>query len=109
MRIYIAAPFSTGDVTTNIRNAILAGDKLLEMGHIPYIPHLSHFWHYISPKPWDVWLEIDKNWLDICDAVLRLPGESKGADMEVELAKKLCLFIYYSLGEVPYVYSLLDT
>ncbi len=101
MRIYIAAPDSKGDTVINVRNAILAGDKLLEMGHIPFIPHLTHFWHYISPKPWEVWLKIDQDWLVVCDALLRLPGESKGADLEVEMAKKLCLFIYYSVDEIP--------
>lgn len=101
MRIYVAAPYTWGDTALNVRKAIAAGDRLLEMGHIPFIPHLSHFWHCISPKTEDVWLKIDQDWLTICDALLRLPGESKGADLEVELAKKLCLFVYYSLEDIP--------
>jgi len=100
MRIYVAGPYSKGETAINVRNAILAGDKLLEMGHTPFIPHLTHFWHYISPKPWDVWLKIDQDWLEVCDAVLRLDGESKGADLEVELAKKLGKPVYYSLEEL---------
>lgn len=36
-----------------------------------------------------------------CDAILRVEGESKGADQDVELAKKLGLKIYYSLNEIP--------
>ncbi len=100
MRIYIAAPYSKGDTALNIRNVILAADKLLELGHIPFVPHLTHFWHYISPKSWDVWLKIDRDWLDVCDAVLRLPGESKGADMEVAEAKRLCMLIYYDIDDL---------
>ena len=36
-----------------------------------------------------------------CDAVLRIEGASKGADQDVEIAKKLGLDIYYSLDEIP--------
>ena len=36
-----------------------------------------------------------------CDAVLRIEGASKGADQDVEVAKKLGLKIYYSLSEIP--------
>ena len=39
--------------------------------------------------------------LSRCDAVLRLPGNSKGADEDVRHAKALGLPIYYQLGEVP--------
>lgn len=35
-----------------------------------------------------------------CDAVLRLPGESKGADEDVRIAKERGLKVYYSLEEV---------
>ena len=36
-----------------------------------------------------------------CDAVLRLPGKSKGADEDVRLARERNLPVYFSLGEVP--------
>jgi len=36
-----------------------------------------------------------------CDAVLRIKGESKGADQDVEIAKELGLKIYFDLEEVP--------
>ncbi|WP_233888280.1 DUF4406 domain-containing protein [Paraburkholderia flagellata] len=38
-----------------------------------------------------------------CDAVLRIPGESKGADGDVELAHKLGLPVYYGLDDLPEV------
>ena len=100
MRIYIASPYSKGDRLLNIRRAIEAGDKLFEMGHLPYIPHLLPFWHYVSPKPENTWMEMGRQWLECCDAVLRLDGESKGADLEVEYAKKLGKKVYYSLHQV---------
>ncbi len=36
-----------------------------------------------------------------CDAVLRIEGDSKGADQDVELAKELGLTVYYSLKDIP--------
>ena len=101
MIIYVSAPYSKGDVCENVRRACLAGDELLKKGHTPFIPHLNHLWHLISPKPYEEWLRIDLALLSMCDALLRLPGESKGADIEVAEAKKLCMFIYYSTEEVP--------
>jgi hypothetical protein len=38
-------------------------------------------------------------WLAKCDCLLRLPGESKGADNEVFWAKKLGMPVYYSIQE----------
>ncbi len=101
MIIYVSAPYSLGDVSENIRRACFAGDAILAKGHTPLVPHLSHLWHLISPKSHEEWLAIDLNLLSMCDALLRLPGESKGADMEVAEAKRLCMVIYYRLGDIP--------
>jgi hypothetical protein len=39
--------------------------------------------------------------LEHCDAVLRLPGESTGADQDVAIATERGLPVYYTLEEVP--------
>jgi hypothetical protein len=39
--------------------------------------------------------------LQLCDAVLRLEGASKGADNDVKLAQERGIPVYYSLSEVP--------
>ena len=101
MIIYVSAPYSLGDVSVNIRRACLAGDELLRKGHYPLIPHLTHLWHLISPKAYNEWLAIDLVLLTMCDAILRLPGESRGADLEIEEAERLCMIIYYSLEHIP--------
>ena len=95
--IYLSAPYTKGDVAINVYRVIKCADKLLDMGYIPFIPHLTHFWHIVSPKSWDTWLEIDKAMIPRCDAVLRLDGDSLGADVEVELAKELSIPVFYSL------------
>jgi hypothetical protein len=98
--IYISAPYTIGDVAQNVRRAIDAADILLARGYIPFVPHLTHFWHFISPKSHRKWIEIDKVILERCDAVLRLDGESVGADEEVAHAEKLGKPIYWSIDEL---------
>jgi len=98
--IYIAAPYSQGDPIINIRNAVMAADKLLELGYLPFIPHLTGFWHLLSPKPYKTWMAIDREMLRRCDAVLRLDGLSPGADKEVVFAEELGLNVYYSIEEL---------
>ncbi len=36
-----------------------------------------------------------------CDAVLRIEGDSKGADQDVKIARELGLKVYYDLTEIP--------
>lgn len=102
MRVYIASPYTKGDIAINVHNAIIAADKVLEKGHLPLIPHLTHFWHIVSPKEYGFWLEYDANFIkDWADAVLRLPGESHGADAEVSFAEQLCKPVYYHIEDLP--------
>lgn len=100
MRIYIAGPYTQGDVAQNVKTAISEGDYLARFGHVVFIPHLTHFWHMVHAHEYEFWMNQDLAWLEVCDAVLRLPGESQGADREVEAAKAAGKPIYYSVFEV---------
>src|SRR5262245_6389643 len=101
MRVYVAGLYSRGDVLANVHAAIDAGTALLAMGHAPLVPHLSHFWNERAPHPERVWLGLDLAWLEVADAVLRLPGESDGADLECAHAELLEIPVYRSLDAVP--------
>ena len=89
MRVYIAGPITKGNQMDNIRAAIDAADEVLRAGHAPYCPHLTFFWHMIYPHQFEAWMALDKEWLGQCAAVIRLPGESEGADREVAWARDL--------------------
>jgi hypothetical protein len=39
--------------------------------------------------------------LERCDAVLRISGESKGADLDVECARRLGLQVFSDLADIP--------
>ena len=94
MRVYIAGPYTKGDVVVNVRNAVLAADRIFDAGHLPYVPHLTHLWHTVSPHPWEDWMRLDMGWLPACDALVRMPGESTGADLEVEQARNLGIPVF---------------
>ena len=97
MRVYVAGPYTLGDVATNVANAIEAGNGLLNAGHTPFIPHLTHFWHLLYPHLYGEWLAYDSVWLMACDALIRLPGDSRGSDAEVQLAQQLSIPVFYSM------------
>jgi len=99
-RVYIAGPYSKGDVVLNVRAAILAAEKLAGAGCVPFTPHLTHFWHLLCPHPVEFWYEQDLEWLRQCDCLLRLPGESAGADNEVLRAEELGLPVYWSIEQI---------
>jgi len=99
-KVYIAGPYTHGDVMLNIKCAVEIGNKLFEYGFIPFIPHLTGFWHLIFPHPYEKWMMYDEEWLKSCDALLRIDGESAGADKEVRLAEELNIPVFYDTAEL---------
>lgn len=65
---------------TNEELMIEAANSLADAGFAPFVPHMTHFWHMIFPRPYEFWLDLDNQFLPVCDALLRLPGDSSGAD-----------------------------
>lgn len=102
--VYIASPYTKGDVAVNVRDSILAAEELRRFGFLPHCPLFSHFWHFLSPHPYKYWIEMDMEWLEVCDCLLRLPGESEGADAEVERMDALGKPVFYSLDELLLYY-----
>lgn len=105
IRVYVAGPYTRGDVAVNVREAIKAGTALLAMGYTPFIPHLTHFWHLVDPHPYETWLAVDLEWLRVCDCVLRLPGESSGADKECAEAERLDLPVFADIAALVRHYA----
>jgi len=99
MRVYIAGPISLGDRVANIRQAILAADRALRAGHTPFIPHLDFLWELVVESPYETRMSYDHEWIKVCDALIRLPGESKGADREVVWARELGIPVYFGIDE----------
>lgn len=99
-KVYIASPYTLGDVAVNVRRQMECADSLIDLGFVPFVPLYTHFQHMYSPKNWDVWLEQDLEWVKVCDILLRLDGESTGADIEVKTAKEAGIPVVYSVTEL---------
>ncbi len=103
--VYIAGPIRKGDLGDNIANAFEAFYALKNAGYSPICPHLSCFldtprnvrtslfydgtgkaFATVPGVTFDEWMEIDLSIVAKCDAVLRLDGESEGADRECDFA-----------------------
>lgn len=97
--VYIASPYTKGDVAVNVRTSIDAADEIASWGFAPFCPLLTHFWHMVHPHPVDFWYAQDLKWLERCDALVRLPGESSGADAEVKRAIELGLPVFHGLQD----------
>lgn len=105
IRVYIACPYSLGDTAMNVKNAMDAFEELLDLGFTPFNPLLSHFQHMLHPRPYKDWLEYDLQWLPVCHCVLRLPGESKGAEIEERKAKEYGIMVFHSIESLRKFYE----
>jgi hypothetical protein len=99
-KIYIAGPYTKGDVAINVRTAFEVANKLADLDYAPYVPHSTHFWHMLFPRPYEYWLKLDNEFLPCCDALLRIPGESSGADKEVLLAISKNIPVFHNIDEL---------
>lgn len=82
--MYVAGPISVGDREENVRRACELGRELIDLGFAPLIPHLDYYLPRREDVSWETWLEVDLPWVDVADAIIRVPGESRGADVETK-------------------------
>lgn len=89
--VYVAGPYTNPDPVVNTRKAIEVAEALMVMsddGVTAFVPHLSLLYHFHHPHDLEWWYEYDLAMLRRCDALWRFPGESTGADREVEFARQ---------------------
>lgn len=93
--VYIAGPI-TGDPWGCVRKATEAARALAtDYRFDAYLPQLSVLHEMFDPQPYGWWIEHGLNVLSRCDGLIRLPGDSQGADRETEYAKDLGLPVLY--------------
>jgi hypothetical protein len=98
--VYIASAYSLGDVGENVHNQLKIANYLIDWGFCPECPLLLHFQHIYKPHTYSEWMKIDLEKLSRSDVVLRLKGESSGADKEVEHAQSIGIPVVYSIDEL---------
>ena len=116
MLILIAGPYKSGTngdpdaMAANLRKLEAAAWPIFEAGHVPMIgewvalPVLhSAGATATDSRADDVLYPTAQRLLQHCDAVLRLPGESTGADQDVATAQRLGLPVYFDITQIPQV------
>jgi len=101
--LYVAGPYTRPDPVENTHRAIKVGSAIYEHTEwVPFVPHLTLLWHAVDPHPLEFWYELDLHHMEVCAAVVRMPGASTGADAEIEHAKTIGLPIieWESLPEI---------
>lgn len=113
--ILIAGPYrsGTGDdpilLAANLAQLERAAWPIFQAGHIPMIgewvalPVLrgAGGTGVADPIAAGIMYPTAERLLQHCDAVLRLPGASAGADQDVAIAERRGIPVYFSLEEVP--------
>lgn len=109
--VYIAGPYMgahTHDYSSyfriheNIAKAHEASLAVARLGYGFFCPH-THSAHneVIAPDlPPEYWYELDLRFLTICDAILVLPGESRGVKREIAEAEAWGIPVFHSLEEL---------
>jgi hypothetical protein len=101
-KVYVSGPITQGNRNHNYFQAIEAERELMLAGFAPLNPMrsmtLPFAWQ--DDMPHDLWLSVDLPWVECSDVVLRLPGASKGADMECDHAVRRGIPICYSLTDL---------
>ena len=115
MMILIAGPYRSG--TNDDPQKMAANVQLMEsfalpvfrLGHIPVLGewfalpllHLAGSKQAGDEAYTEIFHPIAERLLEKCDAVLRIGGASKGADLMVEVAQRNGLQIYTKLEQIP--------
>jgi hypothetical protein len=114
LTILVAGPYRSGThdnpelMQQNLERLEASALKLFRAGHIPLIGE----WLALpllkiagSKKPGDeiykeILYPVAHRLITKCDAILRIEGESTGADNDVKIARELGLPVYYHIEEI---------
>jgi hypothetical protein len=98
--VYIASPYTNGDIEQNVRLQFEVAELLAISGFVPFPPLFSHYWHVLYPHGHEFWMKLDFEWVMRCDVLLRLGGDSVGADMEVQWATEHGKPVFFSVHDL---------
>ncbi len=115
MLVLIAGPYrsGTGDdpekMAANLKRLEAPSHALFQAGHVPMIGEWVALpvWHAAGGREVgddlyeEIFHPVAGRLLQLCEAVLRLPGDSKGADNDVRIARERGIPVYYRLEDVP--------
>ena len=113
--VLVAGPYRSGTeddpvrLAANLRALEAHALPLWRAGHLPVIGewvalpiiHAAGGEHIADAVHQEFLYPVARRLLARCDAVLRVPGASRGADEDVRLARERGLPVYHHVDEVP--------
>lgn len=111
LHIFIASPYTAPcrcEKEANVNRSLYIATRLLEKGHQPFAPLLSHYWDEFAAWglgrdiSYERWLSWCLSWVEQCQALYYL-APSPGADRELARAEELGLLVFRALEDVPCV------
>lgn len=105
-KLYLSGPISNGGTLSqgqqwcNAIQAMAIATDLSKGGIWVHVPHLTVLFDLMGGRSWEEWLGHDYPLVGLCDGILRLPGESKGANLEVKWAREAGKDIFYNVDAV---------
>jgi len=95
VKVYVAGPlFGSGRCTENVHKALRVAEAVRAAGAFPFVPHLFTQWDMTFPHADEAyWLDMDKVWLETCQALVVIPGMSPGTRKEEVWAQAAGLHI----------------
>lgn len=91
--VYVAGPITKPEPMENVHRALMFASSIAHKV-TPFVPHLTCLWHMVEPRDYEEWMEYDFAVIHHCRALVRMKGESPGADREVALATELDLPVF---------------
>ncbi len=115
MLVLIAGPYLSGTdgdpvrVAANRARLEAQARPIYERGHLPLVGewmalpiiHAAGGVHHGDAVFNAYQYPVAQRLLERCDAVLRIPGESRGADLDVARARELGIPVYATVDEIP--------
>lgn len=98
--VYIACPIERGVSSVNYWQASETERQLIQSGYAPINPARWMTVEWKQEIDYRTWMDVGLRKLRACDAVLRIPGESRGADLEEMHAGLFRIPCFYSLDEL---------
>lgn len=106
IKVYLAGPytFPKGEEQENVNRMIDYAQQIPDKFWV-YIPLLIHYIQIRHPKSYKYCMQYEQVAIDVCDCLLRMSGESKGADEEIKYIKKQGKPVFYSVEELEEYYN----
>jgi hypothetical protein len=98
--VYVAGPITKGPLLDHVRAAFEAGSALIDAGFSVVLPHALCLFELAHPKDYATMMAVARPLVDGADALLRIPGESSGADREVEWAMLSGVPVFHTVDAV---------